>query len=73
MSPNWGVYVGHQFATAGVLKKRTPNRTVRFEAAEHVSASAVEKIRNSPQDFALGAFARARGAEQQNRAIVHVQ
>jgi hypothetical protein len=49
--------IWNQLAATGVFQKHLPNRTVGFEAAEYIAASAVKKVWNRSQDLALGAFA----------------
>ena len=63
--------VRHQFTSAGILQKNLSDGAVVLEAAKYFAASAVEKIGDTAQDFALSPFSGSRRAEQQHSAVFH--
>src|ERR1019366_3288530 len=67
-----GRRVRHEFAPAGILNENLAKFAVDGEIAKHITAGAVEKMRDASEDFALRAFAATGRAEQENRAIHHL-
>jgi len=53
------------------LDEDAPDPAFGGQVAEHISARAMEEIRDGAQNFALGAFPRAGSAKQQDGAIFH--
>src|SRR2546422_1075206 len=66
-----GLLIRHQLPAAGILKKYLADGAVGFQAAEHVPAGAMKKIRYRPQYFPLGPFTGAGRAEKQHCSIDH--
>src|SRR5207245_5630061 len=63
--------IRHQLPAAGILQEYLADGAVGFQTAEHIAASAMEKIRYRPQDFTLGPFTGAGRAEKQHCSIDH--
>lgn len=66
-----GRFVGHQFAPAGVIEENAADLAFDREITENITAGAVIEVGDVAQDLALGSFARARGAEEEDRAVFH--
>jgi hypothetical protein len=66
-----GWFVRDEVPATGVFEKDFADRRICFEAAEDVTAGAMEEVGNGAENFSLGAFAGARGSEEENGTIVH--
>jgi hypothetical protein len=66
-----GWFVRNEVSATGVFEKDFADRRVCFEAAEDVTAGAMEEVGNGAEDFSLGALAGARGSEEENGTVIH--
>lgn len=65
-------FVRNQFAAAGIFDEDLPDLTLDGEVSENIPARTVIKMRNVAKDLALSAFARAGRAEEEYRAVFHL-
>jgi hypothetical protein len=64
-----GEFVGDEFTFAGVFEEGVTEFGFGAESAEDVAAGAVVIARDGAEDFALGTFAGARGAEEEDGIV----
>jgi hypothetical protein len=66
-----GKLVGDELSLAGVLEEGASEFGFRAEAAEDITAGTVIVTGDGAEDFALGTFAGARSAEEEDGLITH--